>query len=102
MSDVKSNVKLPIFDGKESNFANWWTKFRAFSRFSGFGELLIEDKPLELKDTENDPDHGDGSKNAEAKRLFKLNSLCVASLTCAFSNDNHVCMGFVQDGMTKA
>ena len=98
----KSTVKLLSFDGKEQNVTNWWVKFRAFARYQGFNEVISESRPVGLAEDEDDPMHEDSANYPDSVRLFKQNSLAVASLTSAFTNENHICMGFVQDSMTKS
>ena len=114
---VKVTLKLPTFDGKQSNYQNWWFRFKSYALVHGFSELLKPEKPIELGDTAEDPKHMVGPvsdpdaapvKLTEAQRLFRLNAIAFSQLVCCFTQDNFECNAMVimarnaawQDGAT--
>jgi len=91
-------LKPPSFDGKDSNFSNWWAKFSAYAEVHGFGEALCEKKPRNLQAQASHPDHTDVNR-PDAVKEFKMNALAIANFTMSFTNDNSVCMGFIFKSM---
>jgi len=101
MSDLKASIKLPLFDGKDENFPNWWARFKEFGCVHGFSDVLTETKPKELELSENDVKHTDEKNHPEAVTMFKKNAVAVAQLTMCFTNENAECMAFVYKSMTQ-
>ena len=99
MSKEVYGLKPPTFDGKDTNFANWYAKFLAYGEVHGFGSALTETKPSDLEDDSNDANHFDEANHPKAVKQYKANALAMANLTMAFTNDNNVCMGFIFKSM---
>jgi len=99
MTELKAVVKLPLFDGKESNFCNWWARFKAYARVHGFADVLTDEKPALLGDTESDPKHFDETSHSEVVKMYKKNAVAVSQFTMSFTNDE--CMGYVFKSITS-
>ena len=70
MSDVKTTVKLPMFDGNPDKYAVWWAKFKAYAMVNGFGSFLTATKDATLKADENDPEHKDETAHPATVKVF--------------------------------
>ena len=87
MSDNKS-IALPMFDGKDEHYQEWWTKFRAFATAKGFVNAL-KGREADLPATE------DEATTNESKIKAKLrNSLAMAYLVNSFKSSADLSLAY--------
>jgi len=89
---IACKLELPAFDGTDSKFSMWWTRFKAYAAVMGFlpaiqvgGETMMPaSEGKEIDETQED-----GKKKAAAK---KRNAIAVANLTMAFTTEATMCL----------
>ena len=54
MTDTKTGLKVPEFDGEEKNFQKWWMRFQAFAVVKGFRASLEEPQSSYLPDSQQE------------------------------------------------
>ena len=94
----EDNTKLtkpPTFDGKESNFPMWWTKFNAHALMNHFKRALVAGGEADMPAAENTPNQTDAQKKAVAR-----NDVAVAQLSLAFTT--HAMMRLILQASTIA
>ena len=78
-SNTKMSISLPTFNGKDSEFAVFWPRFRAYATVKKFSKALTE-TTCGLPD-----DPSDDSLDDATKKLIEVNNLAVASFTMSFT-----------------
>ena len=89
---IARKLEIPAFDGTDSKFSMWWTRFKAYAAVMGFlpaikvgGESMMPvSEGKEIDETQED-----GKKKAAAK---KRNAIAVANLTMAFTTEATMCL----------
>ena len=86
------NVVLPLFDGKDENFQDWWTKFKAYAGVYGFAKAIKTEPEANLPEVEDDDLDPKDENNKPAIMAMKWNALAMASLTMAFKSNGLMSM----------
>ena len=88
-STETKTVKVPSFDGDETNYQRWWMRFKAYAKMTGFHKALEITPEVDLPSTEAEALTLTGSTDDEKKQLaaVKRNDTAISSLTLAFTTD---------------
>ena len=78
-----STTKVPVFNGKQSEFPVWWRRFKAYAKIKKFSKCLKSTAETDLPDSETE---AAADTNAE-KEARKRNELAVLYFTMAFKAD---------------
>jgi hypothetical protein len=91
--------KLPVFDGKAKNFPMWMMRFKAYAKMQKFAEAINPAGYAALTGTEATVLDPAVAANAAAIEARNKNSMAIAALTMAFSDDNT--LSFMNVGMSR-
>jgi hypothetical protein len=78
-NNTKMSISLPTFNGKDSEFAVFWPRFRAYATVKKFSKALNE-STCGLPD-----DLNSANLSEDTKKLIEVNNLAVASFMMSFT-----------------
>lgn len=84
-NEAAKSVKLPIFDGEEANFQNWWDDFEAFAVVHKFSIALEID--ADLPATAATPPSTVPADLLKEQKALHRNAVAMAQLQQALKTD---------------
>ena len=76
-------MKVPTFNGEESNYQRWWIRFKAYANLVGFSKALEITPESDLLGSENDLNNfAGGNDNTKKQKDAAKGTIdpCTASL----------------------
>jgi len=85
---LTKTVKLPMFSGKQKQFALWWIQINAYATTHKFRQAMKPTKEADMPDKEDDV--LDKSQDADKKKIAARwrNNMAVAALTMALQDES--------------
>jgi hypothetical protein len=83
----EKSVRLPTFSGEQKDFQIWWMRFYAYAGVYGFASAAGQTRNPDLPSKESDTIDESTDVGKRQKVAKKANSVCMASLTMAFTTE---------------